>query len=173
LGGVLYQHGLAVGTPREVTPQALSDRGAVPDGTVVSVHGEVRLDTRTETSRGNALLALANVPDVVVFGDNDQPECLRTGSAARTLVGEIQSGSEKDVDGVVEKFAKRELQLDRSRVRVLNVRGDAGSRGASTRSIVFIVLASIFGAFTLMGLVRMLILRGRVQRDEAAPGLAK
>jgi hypothetical protein len=161
LGGVLYQRSVAGADPVDVTPQGLSDRKATPDGTVVRVRAVARLDTVTDTTRGNRMLALADVPDVIVFG-SEEPEVSAAVPAARTLIGELQNGTDKDVDGVIEKFAKSELHVDRSQVRVLNVRLDAGKRGASIRSIVFIVLTSIFAVFGLLGLVRMRTLRKRM-----------
>ena len=164
LGGALYQRSVAGAEPVDVTLQALSDRKATPDGTVVRVRAVARLDTATETSRGNRLLALADVPDVIVFG-SEEAEVSAAEPAARTLVGEMESGADKDIGGVIEKFAKSELHVGRAQVRVLNVRLDAGNRGASVRSIVFVVLTSIFAAFALIGLVRMQALRKRI-RDQ-------
>jgi hypothetical protein len=167
LSGVLYQHLSASAEPVDVTLAALADRAAVPDASVVRVPVEVRPDTVVETTRGHALIALVGVPDVIVFCDAVQAECSGDGPAKRTLVGVLQSATEDYDDGVIAKFARGTLRLERDQVRVLNLRGDAGARGAGVRRIVFVVLASVFALFTLMGLARLRILGERVRREEA------
>lgn len=167
LGGVIYQHSLAAADPIDAVPVALSDRAKIPDHSVIRVQADLRLDTLTETTRGNTLLALQGVPDVIVFGSTDQAELAASGPSQRTLVGEMQPGDAEDIGGVIEKFAKGTLGLERSKVRILNVRIDAGARGAQVRGIVFSVLAGVFAVFTLLGLLRLRTLRERVRREDA------